>query len=211
MSLLNFCFCLGPVGTPYARGCLFFDVLLQNYPLSPPKVKFLTTNHGRVRFNPNLYANGKVCLSLLGTWTGPGWIPNQSTLLQVLISIQGLILVSDPYFNEPGYEISRGSPHGTRESERYNHTIRQHTFHHAIIEPLQHVLGKGTSFYPEFQSIVRRHFMQQAVALKQQLEEWKRLDKSLPVHKAVALLDQLVQDESESPKAVSPDEVVTIE
>ena len=25
---------------------------------------------GTVRFNPNLYQNGKVCLSLLGTWSG---------------------------------------------------------------------------------------------------------------------------------------------
>lgn len=26
---------------------------------------------------------GKVCLSLLGTWSGPGWDPKTSTLLQV--------------------------------------------------------------------------------------------------------------------------------
>ena len=43
---------------------------------------------------------GKVCLSLLGTWAGPGWNPAKSTLLQVLVSIQSLILVPDPYFNE---------------------------------------------------------------------------------------------------------------
>jgi hypothetical protein len=43
----------------------------------------------------------QVCLSLLGTWAGPGWDPKRSTLLQVLVSIQSLILVSDPYFNEP--------------------------------------------------------------------------------------------------------------
>lgn len=30
-----------------------------------------TTGGGKVRFNPNLYNNGKVCLSLLGTWSGP--------------------------------------------------------------------------------------------------------------------------------------------
>jgi hypothetical protein len=44
----------------------------------------------------------KVCLSLLGTWSGPGWISGQSTLLQVLISIQSLILCEEPYLNEPG-------------------------------------------------------------------------------------------------------------
>jgi len=39
---------------------------------------------------------GKVCLSLLGTWAGPGWNPAKSTLLQVLVSIQSLILVPIP-------------------------------------------------------------------------------------------------------------------
>ena len=47
-----------------------------------------------MRFNPNLYNCGKVCLSLLGTWSGPGWDPKTSTLLQVLISIQSLIMVA---------------------------------------------------------------------------------------------------------------------
>ena len=34
-----------------------------------------------------------MCLSLLGTWAGPGWVPGTSTLSQVLLSIQGQILV----------------------------------------------------------------------------------------------------------------------
>lgn len=51
------------------------------------QVHFLTTGAGRVRFNPNLYACGKVCLSLLGTWTGPSWVPGTSTLLQVRQSL----------------------------------------------------------------------------------------------------------------------------
>ena len=55
-----------------------------------------------MRFNPNLYNCGKVCLSLLGTWPGrpeEQWT-SQSTLLQVLVSIQSMILVELPYFNE---------------------------------------------------------------------------------------------------------------
>ena len=45
-----------------------------------------TTGQGTVRFNPNLYNCGKVCLSLLGTWQGAAgetWDPKCSTLLQV--------------------------------------------------------------------------------------------------------------------------------
>ena len=49
----------------------------------PAQVQFLTTGGGTVRFNPNLYHCGKVCLSLLGTWSGPSWQPGISTLLQV--------------------------------------------------------------------------------------------------------------------------------
>ena len=39
-----------------------------------------------LRVNPNLYENGYVCLSLLGTWNGRPeqcWNPEASTLLQV--------------------------------------------------------------------------------------------------------------------------------
>jgi len=55
----------GPQDTPYENGCFLFDVTFTpDYPLDPPKVQFLTTGGGRERLNPNLYACGKVCLSL---------------------------------------------------------------------------------------------------------------------------------------------------
>lgn len=64
-----------------------FDIFLgASYNNSPPSVKYMTTNGGKFRFNPNLYADGKVCLSLLGTWSGPGWISGKSTLLQVSLT-----------------------------------------------------------------------------------------------------------------------------
>lgn len=48
---------------------------------------------------------GQVCLSLLGTWHGSHhsekWDPKNANLWRILISIQGMILVEDPYFNEP--------------------------------------------------------------------------------------------------------------
>jgi len=42
----------------------------EDYPSSAPHIVFLTTNGGKTRFNPNLYSDGKVCLSILGTWRG---------------------------------------------------------------------------------------------------------------------------------------------
>ena len=61
----------GPSNTPYDSGCFVFDIYFPaNYPKVPPKVNLDTTGAGTVRFNPNLYNCGKVCLSLLGTWAG---------------------------------------------------------------------------------------------------------------------------------------------
>jgi hypothetical protein len=57
------------------------------YPSIPPLVHFETTGGGTVKFNPNLYADGKVCLSLIGTFSGANatekWDPALSTLYQV--------------------------------------------------------------------------------------------------------------------------------
>lgn len=50
------------------------------------QVLLKTTGGGSVRFNPNLYNCGKVCLSLLGTWEGgkgEGWNQSASSALQV--------------------------------------------------------------------------------------------------------------------------------
>lgn len=81
---------------------------------------------GKVRFNPNLYNCGKVCLSLLGTWSGSKdeqW-SYASSMLQVLVSIQSLILIPKPYFNEPGYESSMHSADGKKRSDSYNENIQ---------------------------------------------------------------------------------------
>ena len=69
----------------------------------------------------------QVCLSLLGTWHGTDasqkWNPQTSSLFQILLSIQGMILISDPYFNEPNVERMRGQTEGTKASNSYNAEI----------------------------------------------------------------------------------------
>ncbi|KAL2245900.1 probable ubiquitin-conjugating enzyme E2 25 [Sesamum indicum] len=112
---------VGAEGTPYHDGLFFFDVFFPStYPNAPPHVYY---HSGGLRINPNLYSCGKVCLSLLNTWTGghkEKWIPGVSTMLQVLVSIQGLILNAKPYFNEPGYADLCGSAAGEERSVEYN-------------------------------------------------------------------------------------------
>lgn len=200
---------IGPEDTPYANGCFIFDVDMGNdYPNAPPKVQLLTTSSflsasdRRVRFNPNLYECGKVCLSLLGTWSGPGWQPKESTLLQVLVSLQSLILgTAEPYFNEPGYDGTQGTPHGQAASERYNKNIRTYTLRVAILPFLQNQLRDGgntkkravgrrgkdppgedatnTTHFVEFQDVIKQHFKLKKKALQNQLYDWLQKDNSL--------------------------------
>lgn len=78
---------------------------------------------GGLRINPNLYVDGKVCLSLLNTWTGRGnevWDPSSSSILQVLVSLQGLVLNDKPYFNEAGYDKQIGTVEGEKNAIPYN-------------------------------------------------------------------------------------------
>lgn len=98
---------VGPAGTPYHDGLFFFDFqFTSKYPYEPPKANYRS---GGLRLNPNLYNNGKVCLSLLNTWPGKGcenWDHAKSSMLQVLVSIQGLVLNAKPFYNEPVYSNS---------------------------------------------------------------------------------------------------------
>lgn len=47
---------------PEGTSIFYPPIDIQDYPANPPKVTALTTNSGRCRFAPNIYANGKVCL-----------------------------------------------------------------------------------------------------------------------------------------------------
>lgn len=112
---------IGAPGTPYQDGLFFFDF---HFPPEYPQVPPLAYYHsGGLRINPNLYVDGKVCLSLLNTWAGRGnevWDSSSSSILQVLVSLQGLVLNSKPYFNEAGYEKQVGTIEGEKNSVPYN-------------------------------------------------------------------------------------------
>ncbi|CDZ96814.1 Ubiquitin-conjugating enzyme [Phaffia rhodozyma] len=116
------CLIFGPPGTPYVDAPLVIDFYLNpsRFPFDPPLAHFHSWTAGKGRINPNLYEEGKVCLSILGTWSGSSteiWSPNRSSLLQTLVSIQGLVLVREPYFCEPSYENLRGTPEVKIHSE----------------------------------------------------------------------------------------------
>jgi ubiquitin-protein ligase len=146
---------VGPKDTPYHNGLFEFHAYFPDgYPTNIPMVLIKTTDNDKVRFNPNLYSSGKVCLSLLGTWSGEkgeSWIPEISTFFQVLISIQSLILVDEPYFNEPGYERSMNTENGKKNSFVYNDSIRYETVRVAMVGMLKNKI-EG------YETIIDQHF-----------------------------------------------------
>ena len=127
----------GGKDTPYEHAYLFFTITLpNNYPDAPPSVAFDARS---LNVNPNLYTDGKVCLSLLGTWTGDSseeWQPFTSSIQQVLLSIQALVLNARPYQNEPGF----ASEESTRQAQTYNEQVYLNVLRLAM-EQLRRPLG----------------------------------------------------------------------
>ena len=90
---------------PYEFCQFLFNIRFSDdYPMTPPIVKFCSSD-GKTRLNPNLYIEGKVCLSILGTWQGDPWT-SVMTIKTVILSIMALVMTGEPLKNEPGLESS---------------------------------------------------------------------------------------------------------
>ena len=125
---------IGQKGTPYHGGFYFFDIMFPtDYPFSPLKVRSLTQD-GITRFNPNMYVDGKVCLSILNTWhDGPQWTSVQS-LESVLLVIMADVLNAIPLNNEPIYH-AKGL---NEDAKKYNRLVFHSTLDTAILRQLKH-------------------------------------------------------------------------
>ena len=178
----------GPSNTPYENGLFEFHCYLPtDYPTSPPQILLYTTGNNTVRFNPNLYNNGKVCLSLLGTWDGSNnekWNPESSTLSQVLISIQSLILIDDPYYNEPGCEKLMGTDIGNKKSLEYNNNLYPHTIQYAIINMYNNPpIG--------FEEIISNHFKIKREQIIKTVNKWKESNNNINLDNINLLLNNI--------------------
>ena len=135
---------IGPFDTPYEGGFFYFIINFpDDYPHQPPKAKLMTTGGGTVRFNPNLYANGKVCLSILNTWEGEKWSSVQ-TIRSVLLNLHS-ILTKNPLLNEPGITETH------RDIDNYNNIINYVNIDSAIIDIINKklLLSKYEIFYED--------------------------------------------------------------
>lgn len=90
---------IGSICTPYSYGFNFFKIDYPNtFPYEPPKITYFS-NDGYIRYNPNLYINGKVCLSILNTWIGDKW--SSCITLNTLFLSLNTIFNKQPLLNEP--------------------------------------------------------------------------------------------------------------
>ena len=114
-----------------------------------------------------MYVDGKVCVSLLGTWAGKGsenWDPKNSNLLQVLVSIQGLILVGEPYYNEPGFASQKGTQASKERSRQYNEMV--------ITQNVAALTRLAENPPPLFHNEVREHLNENSVGLRNRIIGW---------------------------------------
>ena len=126
---------------------------------------------------------------------GENWNEHTSTLLQVLVSIQSLILVSDPYFNEPGYETMYNSTSGKLQSAQYNEIRRIATIQYGMndyllqllypvlqtrmkngvtsVIPASLITSKSNHHGKEFEEVVRAHFQLKKEQILVQVQQWR--------------------------------------
>ena len=160
--LKGYALIIGQEKTPYFGGNYFFEIHYPtNYPHSPPRVTYCT-NGDNIRFNPNLYKCGKVCISILNTWKGEQWTSCQtiSTLLLTLCTL----LCESPLLNEPGVTEKH------KDFKNYTSIIEYKNIDIAILG----MINKTPGIYPEkfhaFYSIVREHFLKNKEKIQSYLE-----------------------------------------
>ncbi|KAB8259173.1 hypothetical protein BDV32DRAFT_124645 [Aspergillus pseudonomiae] len=135
---------IGPQGTPYEHAPFVIDFHFpDDYPIRPPAAYFHSWTDRNGMINPNLGEDGNICLSLLGTWPGKNptesWSPTSSTVLQILVSIMGLVLVKMPFYNEAGYETLAAEEDRRVESTQYTEKaflITRTFIQHALESPI---------------------------------------------------------------------------
>jgi len=136
--LKGYALIIGSDKTPYFGGFYFFEFNYPpDYPRNPPVVIF-HTNGGNIRFNPNLYKSGKVCVSILNTWRGDQWSSCQ-TISSVLL-IMSTILCENPLLNEPGVSLNN------TDLQKYNDIIEYSNINIAICD----IINKNPNIYKDY-------------------------------------------------------------
>ena len=140
---------IGPPNTPYEGGFYFFSVKFPpNYPFDPPAMCTLTQD-GFTRFNPNLYREGKICLSLINTWhVGDKWSAVQ-TLQSVMLSVLSSVLTKGAFQHEPNVGLATGPL-----AEVYDRMIL-----HANLQTIMRMIENPPEFAKPFYDTICESFL----------------------------------------------------
>jgi ubiquitin-conjugating enzyme E2 Z len=161
--LKGYALIIGPEGTPYFGGNYFFELKYSpDYPHSPPSVLYCTNGDG-IRFNPNLYTSGKVCISILNTWRGEQWTSCQ-TISTVLLTLCTL-LCENPLLNEPGITI------GHEDMKKYTSIIEYRNIDIAVKKMVEMNLNYYPAKFQPFYPTVKEEFLKRKDALAKFLSE----------------------------------------
>lgn len=159
---------IGAEDTPYANGIFIFDIYCDDsFPASPPKFNLMTTGSSKIRFNPNLYSNGYLCLSLIGTWSGDAvekWTCN-SNLLQVLLSIQAIVMSEGVIYNEPGHQNDANTDVGKARNRGYSNIVKLGNIKYAM---------NGHLKAPQacFKEVIQGHFKHKKNQIIETCDNW---------------------------------------
>ena len=200
---------IGPSNTPYENGFYFFKFEYpDNYPMQPPVAKYCTqgsiinytdSKFHHIRFNPNLYVCGKVCLSMLNTWSGPGWVPT-NTITNVLVALQALVLNEQPLQNEPGFENS-----SLEILNKYRNIISYSNIQIAVIE----MLKKQPIGFEVFKEKMEKIFLKNIDWYKNNIlefkdEQYKKMDAGVYSMKIETNIKKVEDELNELEKSLQP-------
>ena len=177
-NIYTFRVCIEPVEDPYRHQFCFEFTIPQDYPNKPPAVRFdtgsLTESGSKVRFNPNMYQDGKVCLSILNTWEGDPWTPACS-VSQVAVVLQTR-MSENPLQYEPSYENTSKTSARWKQHQAYDEQLSYETMR-LYTKPLP-------TGYECFEPLRKEYFMAHA---QQYIDELQALAIAEPVPRTVVL------------------------
>ena len=158
---------IGPGETLYNYGYYLFEFnFSKKYPFEPPKVIYLTNEHD-IRFHPNLYRNGKVCLSLLNTWRGEQWTSCQ-TIRTILLNLVTLFH-NKPLLNEPGIKEDY------KYFKDYNRMIKFSNYNTAVLSVLKEKIYKPIS--QKFSDVIKENYLKNKDRILEHLIQLKESEK----------------------------------
>lgn len=152
----------GDLVSPYTYGFFMFQIIFGGeFPLSPPNVSFYP-QQDYCRLHPNYYKMGKVCLSVINTWSNNDWTP--STSIMSLINILEERLNENGICFEPGLERS-----SVEKKKAFNTAIEYAKYKVCILDVLEHPL------FRRFKTVMIDEMKANMGYLTRRLEELREL------------------------------------